>query len=151
MNNCNFTGRITKDLTLESTGGGKNFVRFTLAVSRGKVKEGAQAADFIPCIAWNKAAEIITQYMRKGSLIEVSGRLTSRSYETQSGDKRTAYEIAVDNFGFLESRKAGQKEQTPPEPPVSEEAYTSEEAYIEEENRDMADLEDTLPFNLEGY
>lgn len=138
MNNCNFTGRITKDLTLESTSGGKNFVRFTLAVSRGKVKEGAQAADFIPCIAWNKAAEIITQYMRKGSLIEVSGRLTSRSYETQSGDKRTAYEIAVDNFGFLESRKAEQKEQTPPEPPVSEEAYTAE----------LDDLEDNLPFSI---
>lgn len=139
MNNCNFTGRITKDLTLESTSGGKNYVRFTLAVSRGKVKEGAQAADFIPCIAWNKTAEIITQYMRKGSLIEVSGRLESRSYETQSGDKRTAYEILVNNFGFLESRKESeQKEETPPPPPVSEEAYTVE------------DYEDTLPFSLEG-
>lgn len=139
MNNCNFTGRITKDLTLESTNGGKNFVRFTLAVSRGKVKEGAQTADFIPCIAWNKAAEIITQYMKRGSLIEVSGRFTSRSYETQSGDKRTAYEILVENFGFLESRKAEQKEETPPPPPVSEEAYTAE------------DDDPALPFSLEGY
>lgn len=139
MNNCNFTGRITKDLTLESTNGGKNFVRFTLAVSRGKVKEGAQAADFIPCIAWNKAAEIITQYMKRGSLIEVSGRFSSRSYETQSGDKRTAYEILVENFGFLESRKAEQKEEAPTPPPVSEEAYTAE------------DDDPALPFSLEGY
>lgn len=141
MNNCNFTGRITKDLTLESTSGGKNFVRFTLAVSRGKVKEGAQATDFIPCIAWNKAAEIITQYMKRGSLIEVSGRLSSRSYETQSGDKRTAYEILVNNFGFLESRRENeQKEETPPPaPPVSEEAFTAD--------LDEAD-EGLLPFDF---
>ena len=141
MNNCNFTGRITKDLTLETTIGGHNFVRFTLAVSRGKVKEGAQSADFIPCIAWNKTAEIITQYMRKGSLIEVNGRLESRSYETQSGDKRTAYEILVNNFGFLESRRESeQKEETPPPaPPVSEEAFTAD--------LDEAD-EGLLPFDF---
>lgn len=118
MNICIFTGRLTKDPVIVTTNSGKKYTSFSLAVSRGKVKEGQQGADFVPCIAWNTQAEAICNYLHKGSLIEVNGQFNSRQYETQNGEKRTVYEVVVFSFGFLESKKAEAKEEPKPiEPP----------------------------------
>lgn len=118
MNICIFTGRLTKDPVIVTTNSGKKYTSFSLAVSRGKVKEGQQGADFVPCIAWNNQAEAICNYLHKGSLIEVNGQFNSRQYESQSGEKRTAYEVVVFSFGFLESKKTEAKEEPKPiEPP----------------------------------
>ncbi len=139
MNNCTFTGRLTKDPVLEENTSGFKYVRFTLAISRGKVKDGAQRADFIPFMAMGKTAEIIANYMRKGSLIEVTGRLESRDYETQDGYKRTAYSILVNNVGFLESRRAENEAPATTPPPVTEEAITADEYEADE---------GSLPFDI---
>lgn len=124
MNNCNFTGRLTKDPELKQTASGTSVATFTLAVDR---KDKDKNTDFIPCKAWSKTAETIANYLHKGSLIAVVGRLETRSYD-KDGEKRYIYEIIVTSFDFLERRSeaAASVEM----PPVVDEAL--------------------LPFSLEG-
>lgn len=144
MNNCNFVGRLTKDPELKRTAGGISYVDFDLAVDR---RDKDKNTDFIPCTAWRSTADALCTYMSKGSLIEVIGRLESRSYE-KDGEKRTRYVINVTSLGFLGGSKAAEqkKQETAPTPPP-----VSEETYIAQENMDLADYEDTLPFSLDGY
>lgn len=99
MNKCNFIGRLTKDPDLRSTNSGKKYLNFCLAVRR-RVKGGQATSDFIDCIAWEKTAEIITQYCGKGSLLGVSGQLQTRTYE-KDGEKRKAVEIFVTEFDLI--------------------------------------------------
>lgn len=103
MNSCNFTGRITSDLELKTTQSGISVCSFTLAVKRPRV---ADTTDFINCTAFRQSAEYLTKYARKGVLIEVSGVLTSRKWEDKNGNKRTSFEVIVDNASILESKKA---------------------------------------------
>lgn len=136
MNNCNFTGRLTKDPELKRTSSGTAVLDFNLAVDR---RDKEKHTDFIPCKAWKTTAETMSNYLRKGSLIAINGRLESRSYEANDGNKRTVYEIVVNSFEFLEKRAADPAPaQAPTPPPVSEEAYTAE----------LDDLEDNLPFSI---
>lgn len=114
MNNCNFTGRLTKDPELKRTSGGTAVLEFTLAVDR---RDKEKHTDFIPCKAWSQTAETMSNYLRKGSLIGINGRLESRSYEAQDGSKRTIYEIVVNSFEFLEKRAADPAPATAPTPP----------------------------------
>ena len=107
MNNCNFTGRLTKDPELKTTQSGKKYTRFCLAVDGIKDKDGNKTADFVDCVAWNKSAEIITQYARKGSKLGVSGRLHTTTNET-NGEKRKYTEIIVNEFDLLDSKPRDQ-------------------------------------------
>ena len=134
MNNCNFTGRLTKDPELKRTSGGTAVLDFTLAVDR---RDKEKHTDFIPCKAWTQTAETMSTYLRKGSLIAINGRLESRSYEAQDGSKRTIYEIVVNSFEFLEKRAADPAPAQAPTPPqIVEEAYTAND-------------EQLLPFSIE--
>lgn len=121
MNNCNFTGRLTKDPELNTTGNDTKYSRFTIAVSRGKVKEGQQAVDYIPCLAWNKTAEILTQYCKKGQMIGVNGKLAAQQYE-KGGEKRTNYEIVALSLEML-GGKSESKPQEEPKPQSSSNEY----------------------------
>ena len=102
MNNCNFTGRITADLELKTTQNGTSVCSFTLAVKRPRVKD---TTDFINITAFKQTAEYISKYARKGTLIEVSGVLTSRKWEDKNGNKRTTFEVLVNEASILESKK----------------------------------------------
>lgn len=106
MNKVLLTGRITKDLELRKTQSGTSVLRFTLAVNRRFKQEGQPDADFISCTAWGKTADTMGQYLHKGSLIGVEGRITTGSYQDKDG--RTVYttDVTVENFDFLESRGA---------------------------------------------
>lgn len=120
MNNCNFIGRLTKDPEAKNTENGKVYCNFSIAVDKGyKDSQGNRQADFIPCVAWENTAKLITQYFKKGNLIGISGRLESRSYE-DNGSKRTAYSILVNNIDFIQSKTEAQEtkaEETTPTPP----------------------------------
>ena len=118
MNNCNFIGRLTKDPETKSTSSDKMLCNFSIAVDRGyKDSQGNRLADFIPCTAWGKTAELIADYFKKGSLIGIQGRLESRSYEDNQGNKKTAYAIIVNNIDFIssksESKSPAQEEPSP--------------------------------------
>ncbi|NRO89307.1 single-stranded DNA-binding protein [Lactobacillus helveticus] len=102
INRVVLAGRPTKTLELRSTKSGTNVCSFTLAVDRNfKSKNGEREADFIDCIAWQKTAEVMSQYVKKGSLIGVDGRIQTRSYANRDGQRVYVTEVVVENFSFL--------------------------------------------------
>ena len=97
MNTITLVGRLAKDIELKTTSTGKNYCNFTLAVDRKfKDANGQRQTDFFDCIAWNKTAEFLNTYAKKGDRIGASGSLQSRKWEDQNGNKRTAYEIIAE-------------------------------------------------------
>lgn len=102
MNSINLIGNICNDLELKKTNSGKSVLQFNLAVSRPFTKD---TTDFIPVVVWNQPADFLSTYARKGSKIAVSGKLTTRNWEDNNGNKRTAYEVVADNVELME-RKA---------------------------------------------
>ena len=95
-------GRLTRDPELKFGHSGKAYSRFSLAVDRPMQKG---EADFINCVAFGKTAELIGEYLRKGRKAGVTGRLQMGRYEV-NGEKRTSYDVVVDNIEFLESKNA---------------------------------------------
>ena len=105
MNKLNLIGRICNDLEVKETGENK-YTRFTLAVNRNYTDDdGNRPADFISCVAWNKSAEIINQYFKKGSQIGVTGKIQTGSYERQDGTKAYTTDIIVEGFDFLDKKE----------------------------------------------
>lgn len=102
MNQANFIGRITKDLEPRQSQSGKMVLNNSIAVNRPfKNKQtGEREADFINFVAFDKTAEIINQYHKKGDLIGLSGRMQSRSYENQNGQKVFVTELVVNEMHF---------------------------------------------------
>nr|DAG46194.1 MAG TPA: Single strand binding protein [Caudoviricetes sp.] len=101
MNSVCIIGRLTKDVQERRTQNGTAVVSFTLAVDRRKREDGA---DFINCIAWDKAAETIARYVHKGDLFGVTGYIQTRSYE-KDGRKNYATEVVTTSFQFLERKR----------------------------------------------
>ena len=99
-------GRMTRDPQLRRTPQGDAVASFTLAVNRNyTTKEGQQQADFINCIVWKKQAENVDKYCSKGSLVGVEGRIQTRSYENNQGQKVYVVEVVCDSVQFLETKK----------------------------------------------
>lgn len=104
MNSINLTGNICNDLELKSTQSGKSVITFNLAVKRPFTKD---TTDFIPMVAWEKNAEYLSRYGKKGSRVAVSGKLTTRKYQDKDGNNRTAYEVVCDNVELMDSKNDG--------------------------------------------
>lgn len=105
MNRVVLVGRICNDTELRESGENK-YIRFTTAVNRRVAKEdGKRDADFISCVAWNKTAEVINQYFKKGSLIALEGRIQTGSYEKDNGEKAYTTDVIVENFTFTEKKE----------------------------------------------
>lgn len=132
MNRIVLIGRLTRDPELRYTPSGQAVVNFGLAVDRDyKNAQGEKEADFINIVAWRQKAEFAANYLQKGRLIALEGRLQIRSYTTQDGQKRTAAEVVADNFQPLERAKETTDEQIPvPEPPFAQ--PTAAEAEFDE-------------------
>lgn len=117
MNNVCLIGNLVRDPELRYTPSGAAVTRFTIAVSRKMSKEKKQeaenknqpTADFISCTAWNKTAELIANYFKKGSKIGIQGRIQTGSYEK---DGHTVYttDIVVDSIDFLDSQANSQQQ-----------------------------------------
>ena len=109
MNRVVLAGRLTKDPELRYTPNGVAVANFTVAVNRPfKNQQGEQEADFINCVAWRKQAENLANYMRKGSLVGVDGRIQTRTYENQEGRRVFVTEVLAEHITFLESRNESQ-------------------------------------------
>lgn len=107
MNRVVLVGRITKDPELRSSNNGVQFASFTIAVNRQLPNaQGERVADFINCVAFNKQAENLARFIRKGGLIGIEGKLQTRSYQAQDGSNRMATEVLCDTITFLESRSS---------------------------------------------
>ncbi len=109
LNKVLLTGRLTAAPELKTTASGINVTTFSLAVQRNyKNGAGEYDTDFINCVAWRNQADFITRFFDKGQLITVVGALTSRNYEDKNGNKRTAFEVVVDEALFAESKRDSQ-------------------------------------------
>lgn len=116
MNKIILLGRFTKDPEIRYTQTGACVAQFTLAVDRPYTNQGgSREADFIPCVAWGKQAEVIGNYVHKGQRLLVEGRLQVRTYDAKDGSKRWVTEVVVNHGEFIE-RKEQQAAQPPAQP-----------------------------------
>ncbi|CAL27389.1 single-stranded DNA-binding protein [Staphylococcus carnosus] len=114
INRVVLVGRLTKDPEFRTTPSGVDVATFTLAVNRNfKSKNGEQQADFINCVVFRKQAENVNNYLNKGSLAGVDGRLQSRSYENKEGQRVFVTEVVADSVQFLEPKNNNQQNNQP--------------------------------------
>lgn len=109
INNVVLVGRLVAEPELKKTQNGTSVCIFTLAVNRDFSKEGQQEADFIQCVAWNKTADYLTQYLHKGYLVDLHGRIQTRSYDNSYGQKVYVTEVNVEKLHSLEPKKQQQQ------------------------------------------
>lgn len=136
MNKVILMGRLVKDVELKYTGNNIAISTFTLAVNRRYAKQGEQRqADFINCKAFNKTAEFINNYFKKGSMLGIVGRLEIRTWDDQEGKRHYFTEIMVDEPYFTgEKKEEGQQQQSKPQAQNQDEFYP------------VSDEDDELPF-----
>ena len=129
LNKVMLIGRLTRDPEMRYTPSGQPVTSFSIATNRyasGPDGERREFTDYHNCVAWNigrrNLPELLGQNLRKGSLVYVEGRLQTRSWEGQDGQKRRATEVIVNDFEFLESRAAASQASAGPDelPPVEE-------------------------------
>ena len=115
INNVTLVGRITKEPELRYTPQNKAVGTFGLAVNRQfKNANGERETDFINCVIWRQQAENLAKFAKKGALIGITGRIQTRNYENQQGQKVYVTEVVAENFQMLESNKAqGQQASKP--------------------------------------
>ena len=105
INNVVLVGRMTKDAELRYTPSNVAVATFTLAVNRNfKNENGEREADFINCVIWRQQAENLANWAKKGVLIGITGRIQTRNYENQQGQRVYVTEVVAESFQLLESR-----------------------------------------------
>ncbi|MBM7618859.1 single-stranded DNA-binding protein [Sutcliffiella halmapala] len=108
LNRVVLVGRLTKDPELRYTPSGVAVATFTLAVNRTfQNQQGEREADFINCVVWRKQAENAANFLKKGSLAGVDGRIQTRNYEGQDGKRVYVTEIVAEGVQFLEPKGSG--------------------------------------------
>lgn len=114
INKAILIGRLTKNVEIRYTQTNNTMIgSFTLAVNRKFIKQGEEReADFIPIIVWGKSAEFASKYFKKGMQVSVVGRIETRSWDDQNGQKRYATEVVAEELGFAEGRKEETTETT---------------------------------------
>ena len=112
LNTVILMGRLTKDPELKQTPQGVSVVTFSLAVDRSYSKGEEKQADFINIIAWRSTADFVAKYFTKGQLIALRGRLQTRQWQDQSGQKRYATDVIADEVFFAEGKRDNAEERT---------------------------------------
>ena len=107
MNKTILIGRLVKDPDVRYTQGGNQtcIARYTLAVDRRFKKDGEQAADFIPCVAFGKGGEFAEKYFKKGMRVAVTGRIQTGSYTNKDGQKIYTTDVIIEDQEFCESKQ----------------------------------------------
>lgn len=113
MNRVILVGRLTADPQLRYTPNGVPVATFTLAVNRTFTnQQGEREADYINCVIWRRPAENVANFLKKGSMAGVDGRVQTRSYEGSDGKRVYVTEIMCESVQFLEPKKNGSQTQT---------------------------------------
>ena len=153
INRVVLVGRLTKDPELKYTQSGIAVCRFTLACNRPfKSGEGEQQADFINCVTWRKQAENTANYLHKGSLTGIEGRIQTSSFDGQDGKRVFMTEVVADSVQFLEPRSSNQG-QSYQEEPQQQYSQTSQSSYTKTDDDPFSNqdgpnevADDDLPF-----
>ena len=112
MNRVMLIGRLTAKPELRYTGSNIPYARFSIAINRTfSNSQGQRGTDFINIIIWRKQAENVCNFLDKGSLVSVEGRLQSNSYDDKDGNKRYSLDVVADSVQFLESKSQAQSRQ----------------------------------------
>lgn len=112
LNNVSLVGRLTKDIDLRYTPSNVAVATFTLAVNRAfKNENGDREADFINCVMWRQQAENLANWAKKGALIGITGRIQTRNYDNQQGQRVYVTEVVAEQFQLLESKGQGNQGQ----------------------------------------
>ena len=133
VNRAILVGNLGKDPELRSTTGGKSVTTFSLATTeRWKTQDGLkeESTTWHNIVAWGRQAEVIKEYLHKGSQVYIEGRIVNRSYDDKEGNKRYISEIVVQNFQFI----GGKSSPETSEPPSSEDSQSADSG------------DDSLPF-----
>ena len=148
MNNFNCIGRITRDLEVKTSQSGTTVLNNSVAINRPfKNKQtGEREADFINFVAFGKTAEIIAQYHQKGSLIGLTGRMQSRSYENSNSQKVFVTELVVNEMHFTGSNNASDGQQSQARPNTNQNQNNASQAEQNPFKGDVDVSSDELPF-----
>ena len=107
MNKVCLVGRLTAKPELKYTGSNIAFTRFSIAINRTfSNAQGEREADFINIVVWRRQAENIANYLDKGSLVAIEGRIQTGSYTDKDGNKRSSFDVVADNVQFLDKKGA---------------------------------------------
>lgn len=139
LNRVILIGNLTRDPELRFTPSGSPVANFGLAVNRSytnKAGEKVDNVDYFNIVAWAKLAELCAEYIRKGSPVAIEGRLQSRSWETEDGQKRSAVEVVAENVQFLGRPGAAGEGDRP----------SQGQAGASEAPADEIELEEDIPF-----
>jgi len=143
LNRVILVGRLTKDPEMRYTPSGVATTTFTLAIDRPFTNNGQKEADFIPVVTWRQLAETCANYLKKGRLTAVEGRIQVRNYDNNEGRRVYVTEVIADNVRFLESNRQ-QQDTTPPPPGNSSNQYASDPFH--DDGRPIDISEEDLPF-----
>lgn len=114
MNSVNLIGNIGRDLELKTTPQGKSVLEFSIGVrGMGKDENGNQKTDWVNLVAWEKQAETIAKFHKKGDAIAVSGRITTRSWDNKEGKKQYKTEVIINSFTFVSKGNKDNKSEKP--------------------------------------
>lgn len=140
VNNVVLVGRITRDPEIRTSSTGTNVCNFSLAINRNfKNNAGEYDADFVNCVAFNQTATLMEQYVAKGQLLSVQGRIQTRNYDDKDGRKVYVTEVVCNTLSFLESkRNANTNEQTNVNPQTNNQGF--------DQDLDFSVDDDDLPF-----
>lgn len=145
LNRVVLIGRLTRDPELRYIPNGTAVANFTLAVNR---KFNREETDFIPIVTWRGLAENCANYLSKGSLTAVEGRLQVRNYQTQEGEKRWVTEVIADDVRFLDKRGTSSKTNSDYEGASQKEDWNDLGREVSLEDIDLVDSsgDDEIPF-----
>ena len=108
INKVILVGRLTKDVEVRKTTSGISTASFTVACNRrGRNDQGGQSADFINCVAWRQSADFLGNYAKKGSIVGIEGRITTRNYERQNG-RVYVTEVTCENVQLIGGSRGAQ-------------------------------------------
>lgn len=142
LNRVILIGRLTKDPELRYTSNGIATTGFTLAIDRPYSSQGGEReTDFIPVVTWRQLAETCSNYLRKGRLTAVEGRIQVRNYENNEGKRVYVTEIVADNVRFLERSQTTAEE---PDPHNEQQGYSKDPFANDSKPIDLSD--ERLPF-----
>jgi len=146
LNRVILIGRLTRDPELRYTPAGVAVTQFTLAVDRPFTSgQGEREADFIPVVTWRQLAENCANYLRKGRLTAVEGRIQVRNYENNEGKRVYVTEVIADNVRFLESQNSGNRAARDDAPPDRDRSSGKDDPF-KGEGEPIDISEDDLPF-----
>lgn len=148
INRVVLVGRTTREVALRKTQSGRSVASFTVACNRRfQSASGEQQTDFISCVAWGQTADYMAQYIAKGTLIGVEGRIQTRNYDDANGRRVYVTEVVCDSVQRLESRNASESRSSSASAPIQDSYFADTAGYDDFNAGPSLDISsDDLPF-----